>query len=176
MTWLRHAGRHVKATAMANVRSHLEVLGWTSEANLPFGTAHSDVVTFDDTPVILGDEVNDAIRSGMIVVSLGDEYESDMLEMGGPLASQEYPIFFDIFQKSPSAALALAEDVRDILKGRLPDTATWTPLINQVSEAEVAGWRVEYDDVERVEPRQRPPHHWQVVKVTCTAYFPEVRY
>lgn len=176
MTWLRHAGRHVHASVMNEVRDQLTTLGWLAADSLPFGTANADVVTLVDTPAFAGDALAQAITSGVVSCTLGDEMPPMEEELGGPLSVQEYPLFFDVFQKTDAAAKALASDIRDILLGRLPGTRRWLPLINQVTNTEVVGWRIELDDVERVGPHATIPLHWQVVHVTASAYFPEVQY
>lgn len=177
MTWLRHASRHVHATVLNYVRDAIIELDWTqADSTLrPFGDLSAPVV-FTDEQAITGDGLAQGITAGVVACTLGTEFAPEMEEMGGALASQEYPIFFDVFQASEAVAVALANDIRDILMGRLENTRRWLPLINQINGAEVVGWRVELDEVERDRPERNLPLHWQVVRVTATAYFPEVRY
>lgn len=176
-TWLRHTPRHVHATVLNYVRGHLETLGWTDQDTVPFGTANSDPITLVDTPAITGDaKLVSGVESGIVACTIGDEFAPSDQELGGPLSLQEYPIFFDVLQKTDAAAKALAADIRDILLGRLDGTVRSLPLVNQVTGEEVPGWVIELDDVERVGPLHKFPLHWQVIKVTAAASFPEVRY
>lgn len=175
MTWLRHAGRHVHHTVANYVEAQLTDLSWLDPANVPFGAAAAPV-TIIRTPAIIGGKLGTDIVAGTLAITLGDEFQPDMEELGGPLASQEYPIFFDVFQLTDAAALALASDIRDILLGRLPGTQRWHPVINQATGGEAVGWQLEIEDVERVSPDNRLALPWQVVKATATCYFPEVIY
>lgn len=174
--WVRHVDRHVHATVLNAVRASITGLGWTAAETLPFGEVNSDVVTFVDTPAFAGDVLSPAVKSGMVACTLGDEFSPLMQEMGGPLAQQDYPIFFDVFQKTHASALSLASDIRDTLLGRLPGTHRFLPVINQLTGDELLGWRIELEDVERVGPHSALPLHWQVVKVTASTYYPEVSY
>lgn len=184
MTWLRHGGRHVQGTVQAYLRECLVELGWanddpadTSTDSLPFGPEQASLVRIRNTPAVTTDgSLSENVTAGVLSITVGDENESLMEELGGPLASQEYPLFFDVFQDTYGTALALATDVKDILMGRLPDTVRSMPVRNMANGAVVSGWMIELDDVIRVQPEHKFPLHWQVVKATATVYFPEVRY
>lgn len=173
MTYLRHASRHVHHTVANYVAQHLELLDWTDAASTPFG---AKPVRIQRTPSVLGDKLADGVTAGVVSITLGDEYGPDPEELGGALSSQEYPLFIDIFQDTHGAALALANDVRDILLARLPGTQRWLDVINQSTGAVVPGWKLELEDIDRVSPETVMPLRWQVVKLTATAYFPEVTF
>lgn len=173
MDFLRHAARHVHHTVANEVRDQLTDLGWMTEGSVPFGAA---LVKMIRTPAIVGNALDKTIGPGTLAVTVGDEFAPDPEELGGPLTSQEYPLFFDVFQDSDAAALAEASDIRDILLGRLPGTRRFLDVINQVNGQVVPGWRLELEDVARVSPEIPAPVHWQVVKATAVAYFPEVAY
>lgn len=173
MTFLRHAGRHIHKTVLDYLDVQLTALDWRSATNSPFGATP---ITMISRPVVMGDRLDEAIKPGVVAVSLGDELASTMEEVGGPLAVQEYPFFIDIFQDNEATAVALATDVRDIFMGRLPGTKRFLPVKNGATGATVPGWQIEFEDVERVRPETAMPYHWQVVKVTATTYFPEVVY
>jgi len=173
MTYLRHAGRHVHKTVMDYLDAQLTALNWRSATNSPFGATP---ITLVGRPVLMGDRVDDAVAPGLVAISLGDELAPEMEEVGGPLSTQEYPFFVDIFGDNEATALALATDVRDIFMGRLPGTKRFLRVKNGATGADVVGWQLEFEDVERVRPETTMPYHWQVVKVTATTYFPEVVY
>ncbi len=174
MTYLRHAARHVHYTVANYVQAQLDALNWTDPDLTPFG---AEPVRIIKTPAVLGGTtLADDITAGVVAITLGDEYGPDHEEMGGPLHSQEYPIFIDIFQDSHGAALALASDIRDILLGRLPGTQRWLDVVNQTNAQVVPGWKLELEDIDRVSPETVMPLRWQVVKATAVAYFPEVAY
>lgn len=173
MDFLRHAGRHVLHSVANYVEEQLDELLWTQAEGVPFGAARVKLIR---TPAFVGGSLDKNIQAGIVSVSLGDEFAPNMEELGGALASQEYPLFFDVFQDSNASALTLATDIRDILLGRLPGTQRWLDVIDQAFQTPVPGWKLEFEDVERVQPETSSPLNWQVVKVVAVAYFPEVTY
>lgn len=173
MTFLRHASRHVQATVANYLKDQLTALDWTTPGATPFG---SPVVEVRTTRAIAGGTLGQTTKAGTVAVTLGNEFNPDPEEMGGPLSSQDYPIFVDIFQDTEATTLALATDVRDIFLGRLPGTTRWHDVIDQTTSLAVPGWRMEFEDIERVEPDYNFALFWQVVKITAVAYFPEETY
>ena len=173
MTYLRHASRHIHHTVANYIVEHLTALGWTQEGNVPFD---SPVVKVWKSPAIIGNSLDRNVVPGVVAINLGNEITPDLEELGGPLTSQVYPVFIDIFQDHEATALALANDVKDILLGRLPGTRRSLRLINQVTGQEVPDWWIELDDIERVKPDSNFALRWQVVKVSANAYFNEVQY
>lgn len=174
MTFLRHSSRHVLASVREAVEASLDALGWTDSLALPFGSKHAAVVRFSDAPAIAEDGIVDGVSPGLISVTLGPEFNPEEEELGGPLVRQDYPIFFDIFQPTYATTTALANDVRDTLLGRFPDTKRYITVVNQGTDEPVPGWTCELTEVEIVRPEIRLPLHWQVVKVTAECYFHEV--
>lgn len=173
MAFLRHAVRHVHHTVANHIQTQLGVLNWTTEGNVPFD---SPVVKIRRTAAIIGGTLGAQTTAGTVAITVGTEFAPDPEELGGPLSSQEYPIFIDVFQDHESTTLALATDIKDIVLGRFPGTSRYLPVIDQGTATPVPGWLLELDDVERVEPEYNFALFWQVVKVTATAYFPEEIY
>lgn len=173
MTFPRHSTRHVQATVLNRVKDAVTALGWTVEADLPFGTEYAAVVTFVDFPAIANDKLAEGVGPGTVACTMGPEFNPDEQEMGGPLSLQEYPIFFDIFQSTYATTTALANDVRDTLMGRFDGTKRSFPIIDQTNDSEIPGWICELTDVEIVRPEIHLPLHWQVVKVTASVFFLE---
>lgn len=171
MTYLRHASRHVHHSVANYLQDQLDELGWSDPEVTPFGATPATLIR---TPAIVGESLDKKVTAGTVAITLGDEYGPDHEEMGGPLHAQEYPLFIDIFQSTSAEALALASDIRDVFLGRLPGTQRWLDVTNQVNDRVVPGWKLEFEDVERVQPETVMPLRWQVVKVTAVAYFPEV--
>ena len=116
MSWLRHAPRHVHRTVFDHVEAQLASLNWTNAAATPFG---APAVTLVDTPIVDGDQIRQQAEAGKVFVTLGDEPAPSEEELGGPLHSQEYVIFFDVFMVAHGHAVSLASDIRDILLGRI---------------------------------------------------------
>lgn len=173
MDYLRHAARHVHHTVASEVQAQLTDLGWFTDGQVPFGATVVDMIR---TPAFVGGTLGKSIHPGTLACTVGDEFAPAMEELGGPLATQEYPIFFDVFQDSNAAAIAEASDIRDILMGRLPGTHRFLDVINQANGQVVPGWKLEFEDVIRVSPDIAVPIAWQVIKATAVAYFPEVAY
>jgi hypothetical protein len=98
----------------------------------------------------------------------------DEQELGGPLHSQELPFFVDCFMDKDAHALALATDVRDILRGRFAGSKRSLPVMDYTDApaAEAPGWRIEFQDIER-EQIYRIPIYWQTVRATAFIEFPE---
>jgi hypothetical protein len=175
MSWLRHAGRHVHHTAANYLREQLGDLGWTAAdaSDRPFGGTQ---VVMWTAPAISDDGLNDKVAPGVVAITLGDELAPALQELGGPLSEQNYPLFIDCFHDTEETTLALATDVRDIFMGRLPGTSTFLDVVNQSDQQAVPGWRMEFEDIERLRPDAKVRLHWQVVKVTAATFFPEERY
>lgn len=173
MTFLRHAARHVHHTVANHVETQLGVLNWTTVGQVPFD---SPVVQVRRTAAIVGGTLGKTTKAGTVAITIGTEFAPGSEEMGGALSSQEYPIFIDVFQDTEATTLALALDIKDILLGRFPGTARYLPVIDQTTGTPVDGWKIELDDVERVEPDYNFALFWQIVKVTAVAYYPEVVY
>lgn len=175
MTFPRHVSRSILAGVTAHIIEQLDSLGWRDPDDVPFNAMPVTVTQTSafSSPGALAKDVT----AGRVSITLGNEFHPVDEEMGGPLTSQDYPIFIDVFQDSDAAALCLATDIRDILLGRIggkrsltvTDYATSTPAV-------LDGWIIELDDVERVRPDHSLPLFWQVVKVTANAYFPEAVY
>lgn len=173
MTYLRHAPRHVHHTVANHISARLTAMGWTDASTTPFGAKPAKVIK---VPAIAGTQlITDRVTAGTVAITLGDEFGPDLEEMGGVFTSQEYPIFVDIFQDTDAAALALASDIRDIVLGRAVGSQRWLDVINQSTQEPVPGWKIEFDDVDRVSPETAMPLRWQVVKVTAVAYFNDVQ-
>lgn len=173
MTFLRHASRHVHHSVANYLTDQLDALGWTQAGNVPFD---SPVVEVRTSRAIVGGTLGKTTKAGTVAITLGDEFAPDPEEMGGPLSSQEYPLFIDIFQDTEGSTLALATDIKDIFLGRVDGAARWLNVTNQADGFVVPGWRLEFEDVERVEPDFTFALFWQVVKVTAVAHFPEEIY
>jgi len=173
MTFLRHAPRHVHQTVADYATAQLTALGWLTAGSVPFGL---DPVTIIDVRPFVGSKLDNHIVPGVVTVTLGNEAAPIDEELGGPLASQDYPMFVDVFMELDSAALALAADLKDAFLGRHATSKRFIPVIDQATETPVPGWQIEFDDVEREAPEHPFALAWHSVHVTAHCYFQEVRY
>jgi hypothetical protein len=168
MAWLRQSPRHIHATVVDYLTEHLDTLGWTTVAP-PFGATQVRIQTFMPPESELT-----KITSGLLAITMGDEFDAMDEELGGPLHSQELPFFVDCFQGKSGHALALATDVRDIFRGRFSGTKRVLTVQDHTyaTPVDVAGWKFEFTDVER-EQIYRLPIYWQTVRCTASVDFPE---
>lgn len=169
MTWLRQAPRHIHGTVADYLTARLTELGWLS-VTPPLGATRVRMQTYMPPEAELS-----KVTAGLCAISLGDEVDAMEEEMGGPLHSQEFPIFVDVFQEKDAHAIGLASDIRDIFRGRLTNCVRSMSVKDQSQDppTAVTGWRMEFTDVQR-ERIDRLPIFWQSVKVTAFVEFPEV--
>lgn len=175
MSYLRFAPRHVHRTVADVIESQMGVLNWTTDGATPFG---APALRFQREPALSGraGQADQKISAGLVTITLGDETPPLDQELGGPLVSQEYPIFVDVFMGTDGEATSVASDIRDILLGRFPGTKRIFPVIDQSTGSPVEDWMIELEDIERARPSHSYQVYWQVVKATATCYFQEVRY
>jgi len=160
------------ATVASYIETQLTALGWTTPGSTPFG---APVLTYISTWPQEWQTIAQ-LQPGTFAITIGDEQDSTPEELGGVLVVQEIPIFCDMFMDNEGTALALACDVRDIVKGRLSGTVMTLALkdFTASTPTDVPGWSIELGDVVREVPLSTAPQ-WQVVKVTASCYFNEVR-
>lgn len=173
MTYLRHAPRHVQRTVYDYVHEQLADLKWFTAGETPFGLAVPQISV--GRPFI-GSKLDNKVNPPMVTISMGNEMPPDLEELGGPLSTQEYPIFCDVFMDEEGAAVALASDIRDAFLGRHATSKTSIPVVNQITGEPVQNWRIYFEDVERVAAEHTFPLAWNSVHVTANVYFPEVVY
>lgn len=170
MSYLRHASRHIHHTIADAIEGLLDDLHWTSTdaALRPFGAGQ--VVVKRTGGVTDKDR---KIAAGEVFVTIGGEAMPETLELGGPLTQQEIPVFVDILMAEDAHAVCLAADVRDALLGRIASVPRVLPVVDQTTGTAVPGWRISFEDVERVVPDQVLALHWQIVKVAAIVEFQE---
>jgi len=168
VTWLRQSPRHIHATVVDYLTDQLDTLGWTTSTP-PFGATQVRIQTYMPPESELT-----KVTSGLLAITMGDEFDALDEELGGPLHSQELPFFVDIFQDKSAHALALATDVRDALRGRLTDAKRVLTVQDHTQNpaTDVDGWKFEFTDVRR-DQILRLPIYWQVVRCTAMVEFPE---
>lgn len=174
MTFLRHAPRQVHHSVASYLDACLLELGWTAAttSERPFGV---DRVKTSHSPAIVDGSLV-KVEAGQVSITLGDEAMPEEQELGGPLSQQDYPIFIDVLMGEYALALTLASDIRDCFLGRFEFARRSIPVTDQLLQTPAPGWLLEFEDVERAQPDNVLPLHWQVVKVTAVATFSEARY
>lgn len=168
MTWLRFAPRHIHQTVVDYLTARLDELDWTTSTP-PLGASQLLIQTFRP----LESEAS-RIKSGTLSIALGDEAAPLDEEMGGPLASQDFDLYVDIFQERDADAVSVATDVRDILMGRLPNCRRSLLVQDHTQNpaVDVPDWRMEFIDVIRLR-LEGVPIGWQQVQCTLHVEYPE---
>lgn len=168
MAFLRHSTRHIHATVVKYLEDELDGLGWFGPTT-PFGAEVIRTQTFFPPESELA-----TVTPGLVAITMGDELDAEEGELGGPLHRQEFPFFVHCFMSKDAYAVALATDVRDILRGR---TATGQRVLDlldftDATPAAVDGWSMEITEVER-DRMDRLPIYWQLVSFTLVVDFAE---
>lgn len=155
MAWLRHSLRHVHRTVFDALSTGMTSLGWTG-TNPPYGAL--PVTLISEYPKEF-DLVKAALVPNKIAITYGIEFPTNWIELGGTLASQEVPFFADVYAETEGIALAMTNDIRDLLLGRFPvlmknrmpvkDYSSGTPV-------DLTDWRIEFAEVERIPVQGRP--------------------
>jgi hypothetical protein len=174
--FLRYPARSVLQSAADHMKTHLGEIGWLTEGQTPFG---APVVTIVTVRPFQGMQLNtDIVSDCTIAITLGTEKVEEWQEVGGPLARQDYPIFYDVFANKDAICSALADDVKSILLARggpqqrflqITDYGVDPPTVR-------SDWYVELNDVEKVVPEHNFALAWQAVHATAEAYFQETIY
>lgn len=145
---LRHAQRHIEASALQWVKAHLEGLSWLADdvAARPFHVQPVKVTAtltgqFGTDPQHVVVAGTDAPVVGVSIVGQGIDADQ---EVGGPLVETTYDLFVTVVAK-PSIATALAEDITDLLAGRVAPPIV--PFVDQASGTPVEGELLELRDV-----------------------------
>lgn len=174
-TGLRHFSRHLHATVQDQIKAHLQACGW-----LPPTVPNPAFVTlFGAQPVTFQrqrpeESLLQSIKANLVTVSFGGQGNDQDEQLGGGMVSQEHVFFVDVYAENDAVAVALAEDVRDLLAGR---TAAGRFFRVQDHTAlpttPVLGYLGEYDEVFR-EPaaRELANVRWQIVRATAYVTMP----
>jgi len=172
MTYLRHARRHVHQTVYKHVEHHIGVLGWLSDTTTPFSAPAVDV---QGTMPEEYEEIKKLLpgRLGITLGPVADPKEEEMGADSGGLWSIEYPFFFDCFMENDSQATALADDIFDIVSGRVTNTSRFLKVYDFTASTPVAvsGWQIEMGDFVRA--KADGFKNWQITKATATLYYTE---
>jgi hypothetical protein len=130
---LRFRGRHVSQTIASYVRQSLSARGW-GDRDKPITDPVNQSLNFGSEQPLwyistLPEFVDPAkVTTNMVAITLGDEGEDELEQLGGGLYSVTYPLTVDIYGETASGSLSIV--------GAAEHSAWWSRL----SERE----RVEY--------------------------------
>lgn len=104
---MRHRQRHLHKTILEHLRAELTDLGWD------VGLFGAPGITLIDYEAIAAGETP---AENTVAVSIGDQLDDQVYELGGGLIRCEYVLFVDIYGgvKEP-VSIALADDIKDAL-------------------------------------------------------------
>lgn len=166
MAYVRGQAAYVEETLRRYLTTQLAALDWMASdpADLPYG-ATKPVTLIDYVP-----KKEAPIEENTVAMTCGDEGDDDEAEMGasgGGLHRTERVYFIDIFGEGPGIALRLADDIKAILTGKLPDTLRYQQVLDPVNGGTLGGHILHFENVQRTKPvAQDFKRDWQVVKVT----------
>jgi hypothetical protein len=104
---MRHRQRHLHKTVLEYLRTELTALGWDDGL---FGTPGITLVDYE--PIAAGETP----AENTVAVSIGNQLEDQVFELGGGLLRCEYVLFVDIYGGNAEAvSVALADDIKDAL-------------------------------------------------------------
>lgn len=169
---MRHFSRHLEATIQNLVHDHLVTTGW-----LPAPNQVGFETLFGAKPVVfqrdrLDESTLTAVEPNLVAVSFGNQSDDVPQEVGGGLITQEHVVFVDVIAENLGIALALAEDVRDLMVGKTV-AGRYFRIVDQVTTTLVAGAYGHWFEVFR-EPadRELANARWQTLRATVEVHMP----
>lgn len=135
---LRFAPRHVTQTVYDFTVAAMNDLGWTGPTP-PFGAAP---VTFQSAPVADSQD-GSRLQPNMVAIYPGVEPPPEGLELGGPLSSQLYPFFAEVYGENTGMSTSIASDIRDIWLGRRGNSVLQVMDYSQTPPEAVVGWYID---------------------------------
>ena len=158
---IRHFGRHLYQSVYDRLNEGLTGLGWMADGG------------FKTTPVrmqtYVPDETGAALAPNLVAVTLLDEGPELEAEMGDLLVMIEPSFAVDIYGENQAVALAIAEDVKDILRGRISGYTRIIPVYDYSQDPKqlLEGvWAENYQVVRLPSQRTELRRQWQVVRWT----------
>lgn len=164
---IRHKQRLVHRMVVEHLRDGLQQMDWITP---PIIFAASPAVVIDYQP----DERGNPIEPNTVAVTMGDEQPDVGEELGhrfGGLQSMSIPVFVDIYGEHQAISVALASDIKYLLKDLTVPLLDWNGV--------PTGATLDIDDVTGPERPQAAntmgaenfKRHWRVVKAMTTTYF-----
>lgn len=167
---MRHFSRHLQATIQNLVEAHLVATGWLTDGSPGFQPLLG-ALPVDFQRQRPDESMLKALKPNLVAVSFGGQTDDEDEQLGGGLVSHEHVVFVDVYAENDAVAVALAEDVRDLMAGRYG--SRYFRPVDQVTGTPVLGYLCEWDEVFR-EPadRELPNVRWQVVRAAALVTLP----
>lgn len=110
--------RLIQDSVFDMLQDSLDALGWFDA-----GRDHEDVELVDEEP-----DWNSPITPNKISVIIESINDSDA-EMGSNLMEERHSVFIDIYAEDDATGIHLSNDIRDILRGKMPSIDRGWPQI-----------------------------------------------
>jgi hypothetical protein len=163
---MRHARRHIEASAKAHLVTQLTALGWMGPTR-PFNAPNSPNIAIG----FIGLDGSTLVAAGgpipLVSVSIPGDNEDEETEVGGAAVQTAYDLFVSVIAV-PAIVGVLTEDIVDILAGRI--VRPTIPFINQATQLTVAGETLEVEDVHSDRARLDRPD-WMLITATVVRDF-----
>jgi hypothetical protein len=167
---MRHRVRSVYQSIYDHLGDQLGVLGW-----LTAGGAKTTPVTMQQ---YVPDETGQSLQPNTVAVTLGDESGENAEELGDRLVSVDLQLFVDIYGENQAITLAIADDVKDILRGRINGLSRFVPAYDYTGYDGTPESRTPVDDeIEMLNVGRQPAkavelrRNWQVVYATANVLY-----
>ncbi len=164
---MRFRQRHVQQTVVDYVIFEMTALGWVGPS-VPFGGTPLSFIEADPEDALAG------LVGNTLAISMGDEDEDVIEEMGGGFYSVQTPLFLDVFAEKHAIAVSIASDVKDLFnRGKQLKVYNYSTGV-PVESTE----HIEFDQVVGpLKPQaaamstDNVRRHWRVVKAMCTVFY-----
>jgi hypothetical protein len=175
---LRFRGRHVSQTIASYVRQSLSARGW-GDRDKPITDPVNQSLNFGSEQPLwyistLPEFVDPAkVTTNMVAITLGDEGEDELEQLGGGLYSVTYPLTVDIYGETASGSLSIAGDVKAVLSYRALPVYDFSDVPTPVE-----GEHIEFESVRGPAKPERAEgasgefrRHWRSVTADVIGYF-----
>lgn len=165
---MRFRQRHVHATIVKLITDGLGDLGWYG-STIPLVRPN-----FGASPVVIKDyepqQAGETPAPNTVAISIDHQGDNEPFELGG-LQTCEYTVFIDIYGQSEPIAVAIADDVKDLIVDQSMPVLDFT----REDDGEVSDLWMEFEDivVEKITSGSGAldKRSWRAVKATAVCFF-----
>lgn len=163
---MRHRQRHVHASIVQYIKANLDNDGWTATpAN--FGTTPVTVVDYQPL------EAGETPAFNTVSISMGDEGDDRVQQMGGGLHACRYTVFVDVYAEKEPIGVAITDDIKGYLTEEIIPLRDFT---TSAAGVVVDGAEIEFElvMVEKIPTATTTldKRTWRAVKFQAVCYFP----
>lgn len=175
---LRFRRRHVQQTLAMFVRQNLVARGW-GQRDPSSDPADDPTVNFGTSPLAYVSVLSENLtinppKLNTVSITIGDEPDDKLEQMGGGLYSVAYPLFVDVYGEAASTSIAVAGDVKAILSRQYIPVYDFTGSPPVQTDDEY----IEFENVRGpIVPAREPGasaefrRHWRQIQADAIGYF-----